>query len=366
MTKPLELELGVFMPLFNNGWIISTNSPQYMPTWELEKDIAVYAESIGFDFLFSAVKWRGFGGETQHWNHTLEPVTLMSAIAAVTERVKIIASMVPLTLHPVVAAKMAVTIDDLSGGRFGINLVTGTFFDEYAQMGLLPEGYEKFRYDYGQEWVDVLNLLWTEDRVTFKGKYFELEDCESSPKPIQKPRPFMVCAGMSERGMTFTSRNADLNFLSGKDFDDLTKIALQSKEVSRQLSQNNKTATVLIVIIADTDEEAEAMVQSYRDGVDIEAWQNVTQIYSKDADGIMAQALVEQAKNDVFYAFLPVYGSAKTVAEKLVEVATDAQLDALLFTFPDYLEGLRRFDAEVKPLMERLGARFTFPAPALI
>lgn len=47
------------MPVFNNGWIISKNAPQYMPTWEMNKEIGQYAESIGFDFLFSAVKWRG-------------------------------------------------------------------------------------------------------------------------------------------------------------------------------------------------------------------------------------------------------------------------------------------------------------------
>lgn len=352
------IELGVFMPAFNNGWIISKNSPQYMPTNELNKQIGQYAESIGFDFLFSAVKWRGFNGATEHWNHTLEPVTMMTGVAAVTERIRIIASMVPLTLHPVVAAKMAATIDDLSGGRFGINVVTGTFFDEYQQMGLLPDGYDRTRYDYAQEWVDVLNMLWTQDRVTFKGNHFVLEDCENSPKPIQKPRPFLVCAGMSERGMEFTARNADMNFLSGKDFDDLTAVALQSKEVSARLGMNNKTATVLIVIIADTDEEAEAQVQSYRDGVDVEAWANITNIYTKDADGKMAQALVEQAKNDVFYAFLPVYGSPETVAAKLAKTAEDAQLDAILMTFPDYLEGLRRFDREVKPEMERLGISF--------
>lgn len=360
-----ELELGVFMPAFNNGWIISENAPQYMPSFAMNREVGQYAESIGFDFLFSAVKWRGFNGATEHWNHTLEPVTLMSGVAAVTDRIRIIASMVPLTLHPVVAAKMAATIDDISGGRFGINLVTGTFFDEYAQMGLLPEGYDKTRYEFGQEWVDVVNMLWTQDRVTFKGQHFELEDCENSPKPIQRPRPFMVCAGMSERGMEFTARNADMNFLSGKDFEDLAAISLQSKEVSARVGGSNKTATVFIVIIADTDEEAEALVQSYRDGVDVEAWQNITQIYTKDADGVMAQALVEQAKNDVFYAFLPVFGSAETVAAKLADIADRAQLDALLFTFPDYMDGLKRFDGAVRPEMERLGVRFK-TSPALI
>lgn len=359
------VELGVFMPVFNNGWIFSKNSPQFMPSFEMNKEIGQYAESIGFDFLFSAVKWRGFNGETEAWNHTLEPVTMMSGIAAVTERIKIIASMVPLYLHPVIAAKMASTIDDVSGGRFGINLVTGTYFEEYAQMGLLPENYDKTRYDMAQEWVDLLNMLWTQDRVTFKGKYWELEDCENSPKPIQKPRPFMVCAGMSERGMEFTAKNADMNFLAGNDFEDLKAVARQSKEVSSRLGLPTRTATVLVIIIADTDEAAEAQVQHYRDGVDVEVWRNISKVYEADADGKMAQALIEQAKRDVFYAAQPIYGSAETVAAKLTELADEGELDAFLFTFPDYMDGLTRFDQQVKPEMERLGINFTTPSRVL-
>lgn len=360
MSKTIEL--GVFMPAFNNGWIISRNAPQYMPTFDLNKRVGQLAEEIGFDFLFSAVKWRGFDGETEHWNHTLEPVTMMTGVAAVTERIKIIASMVSLTLHPAVAAKMAATIDDISGGRFGINIVTGTYFGEYTQMGLYPEGYDRNRYEIAQEWIDVVNMLWTEDRPTFKGAHYQLEDCQSSPKPLQRPRPLLVCAGMSERGMAFTAKNADYNFISGSTADELTAIATRSKEVSAQLGEHNKTATVFITIIADTDEEAEAMVNSYRAGSDSEGWKNIGQIYAADPTGKGAQLLVEQADKDVFYFFLPVYGSAETVARKLADITTRADLDAILFTFPDYIDGLKRFDAGVRPEMERLGITFKTPS----
>lgn len=363
MTKTVEL--GVFMPAFNNGWIISKNAPQYMPTFDLNKRVGQLAEEIGFDFLFSAVKWRGFDGATEHWNHTLEPVTMMTGVAAVTERIGIIASMVPLTLHPAVAAKMAVTIDDISGGRFGINIVTGTYFGEYGQMGLYPDGYDRYRYEQAQEWIDVVNMLWTEDRPTHNGTHYQLEDCMSSPKPIQKPRPLLVCAGMSERGMAFTAKNADMNFISGESLEELAAISLKSKEVAAELGETSKTATVFITIIADTDEEAQAMVDSYREGSDVEAWQNIGQIYAADPTGKGAQLLVETADKDVFYFFRPIFGSAETVAKQLAEAVDAADLDAILFTFPDYIDGLRRFEAAVRPEMERLGVRFT-TSPALV
>jgi pyrimidine oxygenase len=354
MTRE-RLELGVFMPIANNGWIISKNAPQYMPTWKMNKEIGQYAESIGFDYLFSMIKWRGFGGATEHWNHSLESLTLMSSLASVTERIGIIASMQPLVFNPVVAAKIAATIDEISGGRFGINLVTGQYFDEYAQMGVLPEGYASTRYDVAQEWTDALKALWTEERVDFNGKYFQLSDATSSPKPIQKPHPPIVCAGMSERGMAFTARNGARCFITGTDYESLKQTSRRAKEVAAGLDSTIKTDTVLVLILADTDEQANAMMESYREGVDVEAWKNIFNIYTQDADGASSQTVLERAKRDVFFAFLPVAGSAETVAEVLADIAVEGDLDGLLLTFPDYMDGLRRFHEDVRPALQRLG-----------
>ena len=60
-----RLELGVFLPIGNNGFMISKTTPQYEPSFALNKDIAQLAETIGFDFVFTMSKWRGFGGETK-------------------------------------------------------------------------------------------------------------------------------------------------------------------------------------------------------------------------------------------------------------------------------------------------------------
>ena len=56
------MDIGVFIPIGNNGWLISTTSPQYMPTFELNKQIVLKAEHYGLDFALSMIKLRGFGG----------------------------------------------------------------------------------------------------------------------------------------------------------------------------------------------------------------------------------------------------------------------------------------------------------------
>jgi alkanesulfonate monooxygenase SsuD/methylene tetrahydromethanopterin reductase-like flavin-dependent oxidoreductase (luciferase family) len=119
------MDFGVFIPIGNNGWLISENSPQYKPSFELNKRVVQEAERQGFAFALSMIKLRGFGGKTEFWDHNLESFTLMAGLAAVTERIKLYASTAVLTLPPALAARMATTIDSIAPGRFGINTVSG-------------------------------------------------------------------------------------------------------------------------------------------------------------------------------------------------------------------------------------------------
>ena len=74
------MQVGVFVPINNNGWLISENAPQYKPSFDLNKEIAIRAEKHGLDFLLSMIKLRGFGGKTQFWDYGLESFTLMAGL----------------------------------------------------------------------------------------------------------------------------------------------------------------------------------------------------------------------------------------------------------------------------------------------
>ena len=76
------MKLGVFLPIGNNGWLISTTSPQYMPSFELSRDVTLKAEKFGFDFALSMIKLRGFGGPSRYWDFNHESFTLMAGLAA--------------------------------------------------------------------------------------------------------------------------------------------------------------------------------------------------------------------------------------------------------------------------------------------
>ena len=209
------MDIGVFIPIGNNGWLISTNSPQYMPTFELNKQIVQKAEHYGLDFALSMIKLRGFGGKSEFWDHNLEFFTLMAGLAAVTERIQLYASVAVLTLPPPIVARMASTIDSISNGRFGINIVSGWAKMEYEQMGLWPgEAHFAKRYDYSTEYVTILRELWEKGSSDFKGEYFQMTDCKLSPRPQAEMK--IVCAGQSPRGMEFGATYGNYNFTLGK------------------------------------------------------------------------------------------------------------------------------------------------------
>ena len=131
------IKMGVFIPIGSRGWLISTTSPKTTPSFDLNRTVVQQAEHYGLDFALSMIKMRGFGGPSGYWDENLESFTLMAGIAAVTRRIQLFASVAVLTVPPAFAARMAVTIDSIAPGRFGMNIVSGWQPTEYKQMGTL-------------------------------------------------------------------------------------------------------------------------------------------------------------------------------------------------------------------------------------
>lgn len=124
-------EYGIFLPIGNGGWMLSTTAPHPEANYEWNKRAALHAETIGLDFVMSMAKWRGFGGSTDHWGRSLESMTMMAALAEATSRVKIWATLHANVHNPAIAAKMVATLQDISGGRAGMNIVNGSYAGEF-------------------------------------------------------------------------------------------------------------------------------------------------------------------------------------------------------------------------------------------
>ena len=349
------MDMGVFIPIANNGWLISKSSPQYMPTFELNKQVVQTAEKYGLEFALSMVKLRGFGGETEFWDHAIESFTLMSALAAVTSKIKLFASTAILTLPPAIVARMASTISDVAPGRFGVNIVTGWAPNEYTQMGVWPgDEYFGHRYEYASEYVQVMKELWESGSSDFKGEFFQMDDCKLSPAP--KGKVEIVAAGQSDKGMAFSSNYADYSFVLGSgvnkptDFSPVAaKLAAAAAETGRDVG-----AYVLFMVIADeTDEAAQAKWTDYRENADMEALaymgvQGAADTTAEEGSTARAINLPEGAVN---FNMGTLVGSYASVAKMLDEAAAVPGVKGIMMTFDDFIVGIEDFGSKIQPLM---------------
>lgn len=349
------MELGVFLPINNNGWLISKNSPQYKPSFDLSKEIGLLAEKHGFDFLLSMIKLRGFGGETEFWEYGLESFTLMAGLAAVTERIKIYATVPTLIVPPAFAARMCNTIDSISHGRFGLNLVTGWQPPEYTQMGVWP-GNEHFknRYKMLDEYARILRELWATGVSDFRGAYYQMDDCRVRPTPTSDMK--IICAGSSDEGLAFSAKWADYAFCLGKGVNTPQAFAFNNERLARFTAETGRSVSMFVlvmIIAAETDEEAMAKWQNYNDGIDIDAIAWLKDQGAKDT--VNSSTNVRQLtapEGAVNINMGTLVGSYETVARMLDEMAAVPGTGGVLLTFDDFVEGVEKFGTRIQPLMK--------------
>ena len=352
------MKFGVFLPNGSNGYIPSAASPLYAPTYAHNLAIAREAEHQGLDFVLSMMKFRGFGGSTGYWDACLESFTLMAALAAATTRVELYPSISILSQHPAVVARMVATIDDISGGRCGLNIVTGWNRAEYAQMGMWPgDQHYARRYEYAAEYLSILKTLWRDGRCTHHGEFFRLDDCTVLPQPAREIP--IVCAGQSPRGKQFVAELADHQFvMTGKSnlIPGVADIQARARQSGRQVG----IYALYHMLIADSDDEAVRYGQELIARADQGALTNILASASLDTNTAgtsdQLKAALEQSIEEGNMAFMGipvVLGSPATIARQIEDIERSTGIDGMLFSWPDFVPGIARFGREVLPLLGR-------------
>jgi len=141
---------------------------------------------------------------------TLEAWTTLAAMATVVKRARVGCLVTGVTYrNPAVLAKMAVTVDHISGGRLEFGLGAAWHEAEHRGYGIpFPSAGERIAIL--DEALRVIKALWTEDTASFDGQHFRLEDAICNPKPVQKPHPPIVVAGQgAKKSLRVVATHAD-------------------------------------------------------------------------------------------------------------------------------------------------------------
>src|SRR5450432_652641 len=160
----------------------------------LMAELAHEAEEAGWDGFFI---WDHIGGDPEKALPMADPWVELAAMAMVTSRIKLAPIVTPVPRrHPWKLARECVTLDHLSQGRLilGVGIGSDLFFKEYSSYGQSPD--DKQHGAMLDEGLDVLKLLWSGEKVSYGGQYYQLHDALFLPKPFQQPRIPIWVAGV--------------------------------------------------------------------------------------------------------------------------------------------------------------------------
>ena len=357
-----KLKLGTFATNTVGG--IHTSAPDgYRPTWENSLHAAKAADSAGFEALLGLARWKSVGGKApieHRGGYVLDPFTWAAGLAMATNYCTILATSHAPTVHPLVVAKQGATIDHISGGRFGLNVVGGWNRSEFEMFGQ-PLANHDVRYDYMEEWLTVIERLWSaKEEFDYQGKFLTLKGAMSRPQPIQQPRPVIMNAGVSGRGQRFACQHADCCFVTAG----LGKEAIESyKKLARdEFGREVGVWTLGTIVQGDTKQKAEEFLNyfavQYEDTPAVDAWMVGLAAESRSLN----DEATRFARMTVTAGGNPIVGTATDIADQL-EALSESGIDGILLSWFDFENGVKKFSETVLPILEQRGLRAPFRSP---
>ncbi len=316
----------------------------YDASFARNRRLVLEAEALGFNSVLVA-------------QHTINPHdpeldqleawTASAALAALTSRIEIIAAIKPMLYHPVVLAKMALGIHEISHGRFGINLVNAWNRPEIERAGIVFAEHDA-RYHYGAEWLSVVKRLMEGERVTHAGAHFAVTDYALRPAATPTTRPAIYLGGESEPARRLAATASDVWFINGQPLEDVR--ALIDDVAGRPRGGAARRFGLSAFVIArETDEEAEAayrhlLALAAKDGA-----MRAAQAANTDAAVVMKHVMARSehvGTNGGTAAGL--VGSYDRVAARM-RAFHAAGIELFMLQFQPFEREMRRFAGKVRP-----------------
>src|SRR5438132_3628637 len=205
------MRFGYWLPVFG-GWLRNVEDEGMEAEWSYVRRLARASERAGFDLtLIAELNLNDIKGPDAP---ALDAWSTAAGLAAVTRRLELMVAVRPTFHLPALLAKQAANIDHISGGRLSLNVVSSWWADEASKYGVQFEQHDN-RYARTAEWLEIVNRAWTEDHVSFHGKYYRVDDLVLQPKPVAKPRPTIYAGGESEAAKELISRACDAYVMHG-------------------------------------------------------------------------------------------------------------------------------------------------------
>jgi alkanesulfonate monooxygenase SsuD/methylene tetrahydromethanopterin reductase-like flavin-dependent oxidoreductase (luciferase family) len=261
--------------------------------------------------------------------------------------------------HPVAAAKQMVTADQIGHGRFALNVVVGWNEGEFDMFGADLRQHDA-RYEYAQEWLDIVRRIWTtEGAFVFSGKFFTLKGVTGDPKPYGGTIPLIMNAGSSPSGRDFTSRNCDLFFTGVHGaLEKWSGAVASAKKQAEDVGRSVEVCAVASVTCRKTRQEARDFFEYSRvanaDWAAVDSMIKSRPVLGKEDSPEEIERKRKALANG--YGTPAFVGDPDEVATEIAKLSS-AGIKAIGLDFFHYANDLPFFIDEVIPRLAKLGLR---------
>jgi dimethylsulfone monooxygenase len=342
------MRYGYWLPVFG-GWLRNVPDEGMTASWDYVKRLAQRSEEIGFDItLIAELFMNDIKGIDAN---SLEAWSTAAALAAVTERLELMVAVRPTFHEPAIFAKQAANIDHISGGRLALNVVSSWWKDEARRYGIHFEEHDD-RYARTDEWLRVVNGVWSEPRFSYAGRHYKVEETILEPKPSRRPRPTIYAGGESPAAKELISRTCDAYVMHGDPPERVApKIADMSERREKIGLQPMQYGVAAYAIVRDTEAEARKELER------ITNVQPGSPGYHNYQDWISHTALEQRVSLEDYSVSnrglrAGLVGTPEQVAERIAELEA-VGVNLLLLQFSPQLEEMERFSATVMPLVSK-------------
>jgi len=351
-----HIKFAYWVPNVSGGLVIS--KIEQRTHWDIDynRRLAQTAEKAGFDYALSQIRFTaGYGAEYQH-----ESVSFTHALLGATERLKVIAAILPGPWTPALLVKQVATINHLTHGRIAVNIVSGWFRGEFNAIGEHWLDHDE-RYRRSEEFIRAIRGIWSQDNFSFSGDFYRFNNYTLRPKPLD-PQPEIFQGGSSRAARDMAARVSDWYFTNGNTPEG---IKAQIDDIRAKAEAEGRTVKIGVnafVIARDTEAEARQVLAEIIEQADPEAvnafGHEVKQAgkASPEGEGNWAKSSFEDLVqyNDGFRTNL--IGTPQQIAERILALK-DVGVDLVLTGFLHFIEEVEYFGQKVLPLVRELEER---------
>ncbi|KAL8666771.1 MAG: hypothetical protein Q9202_001309 [Teloschistes flavicans] len=361
-SEPSRIKFAYWVPNVSGGLVISKIKQR--TKWDLDSNAgyAQTAERYGFEYALTQIRFMaGYGADNQH-----ESVSFSQAILHHTERLIVMAALLPGPWNPAIAAKQIASIDNYSKGRIAVNVVSGWFKQEFTSIGQWWLDHAE-RYRRSREFIACLKGIWTEEQFTFKGDFYQFHDYPLKPKPVSKPgRPWpeIFQGGNSIDARENAAAGSDYYFMNGNTLEGFQTQIADVKERAKQHGREGqvKFAVNGFIIARETEEEAIRVLQEIQGKANkeaVEAFGEAVQTAgasTANKTGMWANSKFDDLVqyNDGFKTKL--IGTPEQIVDRILLIKS-LGVDILLVAFLHYDDEIRQFGKEVLSRVRELEAQ---------